>query len=185
MKIAVLVGSTRPGRKGSAVARWVHAHAQAHGGAEFELLELDDFALPLLSEPSIPAAAGPEYEVPETRTWSAAVDQYDGFVWITPEYNHSIPAAMKNALDLLGPEWAHKSVAFVSYGANEGVRAVEHWRAIVANVQMQATRAQLTFSTFTEWPDGTFTPDQRRAGELEVLLDQLLALTGAVRLLRV
>jgi NAD(P)H-dependent FMN reductase len=184
MRIAIIVGSTRPQRKGSGVAQWVHQRADKRDDAEFEVVEIDDYDLPLLAEPTVPAAAEREYEVPQTRDWSRTVDGFDGFVWVTPEYNHSVPAAMKNALDLLGPEWNDKAVSFVSYGANEGVRAVEHWRTIVANVLMQSTRAQLTFSTFTEWEDGEFAPADRREDELEAMLDELVELTGAMQALR-
>ncbi|MFL6159449.1 MAG: NADPH-dependent FMN reductase [Marmoricola sp.] len=184
MKIAILVGSTRPGRKGTEVARWILERASQRDDAEFEIVELADFDLPLLCEPTIPGAAKRDYATPQTRVWSAKVDEFDGFVWVTPEYNHGVPAAMKNALDVLYPEWNHKAVGFVSYGANEGVRAVEHWRGIVANVLMVATRGQLTFSTFSEWPDGVFTPSERREGELRNLLKQLVAMTGAVGTLR-
>lgn len=184
MKIAILVGSTRPGRKGSTVARWIHERAAQRTDAEFEIVELADFDLPLLSEAVVPAAANRQYETPQTRVWSAKVDEFDAFLWVTPEYNHGVPAAMKNALDVLAPEWAHKAVGFVSYGANDGVRAVEHWRAIVANVHLAAVRAQLAFSTFTEWPDGAFTPLERREGELSALLDQVVAMTGVVGKLR-
>ncbi|MFL6060436.1 MAG: NADPH-dependent FMN reductase [Marmoricola sp.] len=184
MKIAIIVGSTRPGRKGSTVAEWVRQRADKRDDAEFEVVEIDDFDLPLLAEETVPAAADREYEVPQTRAWSRKIDEFDGFVWVTPEYNHGVPAAMKNALDVLGPEWNNKSVAFVSYGANEGVRAVEQWRTIVANLMMQATRAQLTFSSFTEWVDGSFEPDDRREEELETMLDQLVELTRALAPLR-
>lgn len=184
MRIAIVVGSTRPGRKGSAVAQWVHERASRRDGVEFEVIELADFELPLLSEPVVPSQAKRDYQTPQTRAWSERIDPFDGYVWVTPEYNHGVPAAMKNALDVLYPEWNHKAVAFVSYGVNEGVRAVEHWRPVVANVMMADVRAQLTFSTFTEWPDGVFTPAERREGELETVLDQLIALTGAVRTLR-
>lgn len=185
MRIAIVVGSTRPGRKGSAVAHWVHERASRRDGAEFEVVELADFDLPLLAEAVVPSQAKRQYQTPQTRAWSERMDAFDGYLWVTPEYNHGVPAAMKNALDVLYPEWNHKAVAFVSYGVNEGIRAVEHWRTITANVLMADVRAQLSFSTFVEWPDGVFTPAERRAAELETVLDQLVALTGAVGSLRV
>jgi NAD(P)H-dependent FMN reductase len=189
MKIAIVVGSTRPGRKGSTVGRWVHDHALQRDDVpwkvEFDLLELESFDLPLLEEPTVPAAADREYETPQTRRWGEAVDSYDGFVFVTPEYNHGVPAAMKNALDVLGPEWAHKAVGFVSYGADGGVRAVEHWRTIVANVMMSDVRAQLSLLVFEDWKDGEFRPLARREAELDTMLDQLVAMTEAVRTLRI
>src|SRR3954451_13609930 len=155
MRIAIIVGSTRPGRKGTTVGRWVHDHAlqrdDVPGKVSFDLVELEDFDLPLLDEPTVPAAADREYETPQTRAWSEAVDRYDGFVFVTPEYNNGVPAALTNAVDVLGPEWARKAVAFVSYGTNGGVRAVEQWRTILANLKVADVRAQVTLMTFEEW----------------------------------
>jgi NAD(P)H-dependent FMN reductase len=188
MRIAVIVGSTRPGRNGTAVGRWVEETARERddvpGKVELDLLELEDFELPLLEEPTVPAAADREYATPETRAWSKAIDGYDGFVFVTPEYNHGVPAALKNAVDLLGPEWAKKAVAFVSYGANGGVRAVEHWRGVMANLRVADVRAQVALMTFDDWTDGEFRPLERRAEELHTMLDQLVDATEAVRTLR-
>ena len=188
MKIAIIVGSTRPGRKGSTVGRWVHDLAlqrdDVHWKVEFDLLELESFDLPLLSEPTVPAAADKEYDTPQTRRWSEAIDGYDGFVFVTPEYNHGVPAALKNAVDVLGPEWAHKAVGFVSYGADGGVRAVEQWRTVVANVMMTDVRAQVSLLVFEDWHEGEFRPLDRREGELNTMLDQLVDMTEAVRTLR-
>ncbi len=188
MRIAVIVGSTRPGRKGTTVGHWVNDHAQQRddvpGRVQFDLVELEDFDLPLLEEPTVPAAADREYETPQTRAWSEAVDRYDGFVFVTPEYNHGVPAALKNAVDVLGPEWAHKAVAFVSYGTNGGVRAVEQWRTILANLKVADVRAQVTLMTFEEWKDGEFRPRDIREEDLEATLDELVELTETVRTLR-
>ncbi|MEI2712335.1 MAG: NADPH-dependent FMN reductase [Nocardioides sp.] len=185
MKIAIIVGSTRPGRAGSAVGAWVKEQADARGGqATYDLLELADFELDLLNEPTVPGAANREYENPKTREWSKVIDSYDGFVFVTPEYNHGVPAALKNAVDVLYPEWNHKAITFVGYGAASGVRSVEHWRQIVANAMMQATRAQLELSVFTDFGENGFAPSERREGELKTALDQLEALTGAVKQLR-
>src|SRR4051812_18630457 len=188
MRIAIIVGSTRPGRKGTSVGRWVHDHAlqrdDVPSKASFDLVELEDFDLPLLQEATVPAAADREYETPQTRAWSEAIDGYDGFVFVTPEYNHGVPAALKNAVDLLGPEWAMKAVAFVSYGANGGVRAVEHWRGVMANLRVADVRAQVALMTFDDWKDGEFRPLDRRAEELQAMLDQLVEATEAVRAMR-
>jgi NAD(P)H-dependent FMN reductase len=188
MKIAVIVGSTRPGRRGTTVGHWVNDHAQQRddvpGIVQFDLVELEDFDLPLLDEPMVPAAADREYETPQTRAWSQAVDRYDGFVFVTPEYNHGVPAALKNAVDLLGPEWAHKTVAFVSYGTNGGVRAVEQWRTILANLKVSDVRAQVTLMTFDDWKGGEFRPLDRREEDLEATLDELVELTDAMRTVR-
>src|SRR3954451_10811475 len=189
MRIAIIIGSTRPGRKGTSVGRWVHDHAlqrdDVPSKASFDLVELEDFDLPLLERATVRAAADREYETPETRAWSEAIDGYDGFVFVTPEYNHGVPAALKNAVDVLGPEWAYKAVAFVSYGADGGVRAVEQWRTVVANVLMTAVRAQVPLLVFEDWKDGELRPLERRERELDTMLEQLVAMTEAVRSLRV
>ena len=142
MKIAILVGSTRPGRKGSSVGRWVYDAARDRDDAEFELLELEDFGLPLLDVPVDAGAANRSYERESTRVWSATVEGFDGFVWVTPEYNHGVPAAMKNAVDLLYPEWNNKVAGFVGYGFDGATRAVEQWRSILAAVVMFTTRSR-------------------------------------------
>lgn len=184
MKIAVLVGSTRPGRKGSAVGRWVLDAARARDDAEFELLELEDFALPLLDEPVDAGAANRDYERESTRVWSRTIDGYDGFVWVTPEYNHGVPAAMKNAVDLLYPEWNNKVAGFVGYGIDGATRAVEQWRSILAAVVMFTTRSQVALKNFADWRDDEFAPGERRAAQLERVLDQVVATTAAVQQLR-
>ena len=188
MRIAIIVGSTRPGRKGTVVGRWVDDLAQQRddvpGKVEFDLVELEDFDLPLLEEPTVPAAAEKEYEVPQTRAWSERIDECDGFVFVTPEYNHGVPAALKNAVDLLGPEWAHKAAAFVGYGVNGGVRAVEHWRTVMANLMVSDVRAQVALVEHEDWTDGEFRPLDQREKDLETTLDQLVEMTESVRAVR-
>ena len=177
MKIAVVVGSTRPGRVGLSVAEWVHEHAAKRSDADFELLDLKPFGLVLLEEETVPGAANRQYERAETRAWSEAVDRFDGFIWVSPEYNHGVPAALKNAFDVLYPEWNHKAFGIVGYGADCGVRATEHWRQIIANARGVVVRAQVSLSSFHDWTDGVFTPDQRRVKELTTVLDQVVQMT--------
>lgn len=180
MKIGIIVGSTRPGRLGSRVGAWVAEHAAQRGDAEFDLIEVADYELSLLSEPTVPGAANREYENANTRAWSATIDSYDGFVFVAPEYNHSVSAAMKNAFDVLYPEWANKTVAFVGYGAVGGVRAVEHWRGIVANASMFAARSQVAVNVMTDFPGGEFAPSERLLGDLTTMLDELVTLTSRI-----
>ena len=113
---------------------------------------------------SSPAPPTARYENEKTQRWSRVVDEFDGFVFVTPEYNHSVPAAMKNAFDVLGPEWQKKAVAFVAYGADGGVRAVEHWRSITANMSMPAARSQVSLSLFTDFGEHGFVPDRSARG---------------------
>lgn len=184
MKIGIVLGSTRPGRLGTAVAEWVAKQAAGRDGVTYEIVDVADHDLDLLGDPVVPGAANRRYESDRTQRWSAVVDDHDGFVFVTPEYNHSVPAAMKNAFDVLGPEWQRKSVAFVAYGADGGVRAVEHWRTITANMSMLAARSQVSLSLFTDFGEHGFVPTDRRDGELGGLFDELESLTRASLQLR-
>lgn len=183
MDIAIIIGSTRPGRIGEQVARWVLEQAQASKSADvatFELVDLKDYDLDLLNEPTVPGAANREYENPKTRRWSEKIDGFDGYVFVTPEYNHGVPGGFKNAFDSLGSEWARKPVAFVSYGADNGVRAVEHWRQIVANFHMVGVRQQVSLSRFSEFGDDGLALLDRRDGELDTLFDQLESMAATL-----
>src|SRR5258705_8968517 len=126
IKIAIIVGSTRPGRNGEAVAKWVYEAAKNRSDAEFELVDIKDFNLPLLDEP-VPPSLG-QYSMPHTKVWAAKIDGFDGYVFVTPEYNHGISGALKNAIDFLFAEWNNKAAGFVSYGGAGGARAVEQLR---------------------------------------------------------
>lgn len=180
MRIGIIVGSIRDGRSGAGVGSWVAEQATQRDDAQFELIDLKTFDVPLLTAATVPAAAKKQYESENVQRWSAAIDACDGFIFVTPEYNHGVPGAFKNAVDSLGSEWFGKTVGFVSYGADGGVRAVEQWRQIVANFQMLDVRAQVSLSLFTEFGSDGFTPLERRAGELAGLLDQLITLTAKV-----
>lgn len=184
MKIAIILGSTRPGRFGEQVAHWVFEQTKDRDDAEYELVDLLDYDLDLLGEATVPGAAKRQYENPRTRRWSEKIDEFDGYVFVTAEYNHGVPAALKNAFDVLYPEWGHKGAALVSYGADSGVRAVEHWRTILANAQMHVVRGQVSFSTMAEVEDGTFTPADRRAKEMRNVLAQVTKLSAATASLR-
>src|SRR5258705_77039 len=129
LRIAIIIGSTRPGRNGEAVGKWVYEIAQKRSGAEFELVDIKDFNLPLLDEPMPPIMG--QYSKPHTKAWAAKIGSFDGFVFITPEYNHGTSGALKNAIDFLFREWNDKAAGFVSYGGAGGARAVEQLRLAI------------------------------------------------------
>lgn len=185
LKIAVIIGSTRPGRLGESVAHWVAAEAAKRPDADYEVVDLAEFGLSLLGEPTIPGAANKQYENPQTQAWSKVIDSYDGYVFVTPEYNHGVPAALKNAFDVLGSEWSDKALGLVGYGAAGGVRAVEQWRVIAANLRLLAVRHQVSLSLFTDFGPEGFTPDPRNTDDLTETLDQLEQLARALRTVRV
>lgn len=182
MKIGIIIGSVRDGRVGENVATWVAEQAATRSEAEFEVIDLAALNVPILTAETLPAAAKKQYDSEAVTRWSAAVDACDGFVFVTPEYNHGVPGAFKNAVDSLGPEWTGKTVGFVSYGADAGVRSVEQWRQIIANFEMHDVRQQVSLRRFEEFgQDGSLQLSDRRDGELSTLFDQLVELTAKVR----
>ncbi len=183
LKIAIIVGSTRPGRNGATVARWVFDRAQKRNEAQFELVDIVDYHLPLLDEP-IPPSFG-QYIQPHTQAWSRKIAEFDGYVFVTPEYNHSTSGALKNAIDYLYSEWNNKAAGFVSYGSMSGARAVEQLRPVMAELQIGDVRAQVAFSLFTDFENfSEFKPDPRHEAEVDIMLDQVIAWAGALKSLR-
>src|SRR4051794_21005778 len=132
LKIGIITGSTRPNRKSLDVANWVLQIAGKRGDAEYELVDIKDYELPLFDETISPSMG--KYQQPHTQRWAAKIASLDAFVFVSPEYNHSIPAALKNAIDFLFAEWRNKAAGFVSYGSAGGARAVEHLRLVLAEV---------------------------------------------------
>ena len=181
VRIAVVLGSTRPGRRGEAVAHWVLERAQAREDAEFALLDLADFQLPHLDEP-LPPSAG-RYEFEHTKKWSDAVDDFDGFVFVTPEYNRSPSGVLKNALDYLYKEWNDKAAGIVSYGvAASGLRAAEALRLILGELQIADVRQSVGFSLVHDFENfTTFTPGPQHGAHLDTQLDQVVAWSTALR----
>ena len=182
-RIAVIVGSTRPGRNATAVAEWVLAHAKARKDAEYELVDIADFGLPLLDEP-LPPAMG-QYSKPHTKAWADKIAGFDGFVFVTPEYNHSTSGALKNAIDYLFREWNDKAAGFVGYGSTGGTRAVEHLRGIMGEIKVADVRAQVALSLFNDFENfSVFKPGPHQAAAVDAMLGDLIAWGGALQTMR-
>jgi NAD(P)H-dependent FMN reductase len=183
IKIAIIVGSTRPGRNGEAVANWVYELSKKRTDAEFELVDIADYNLPLYDEP-YPAMMH-QYTKEHTQKWAKKIDEFDGYIFVTPEYNYNIPGALKNAMDYLYTEWNNKAAGFVSYGSMGGARAVEHLRTVASALAMADVRAQVMFSTFTDFENmNKFKPDPRHEGELNAMLNQLISWSTALKTIR-
>jgi NAD(P)H-dependent FMN reductase len=183
MNIAIITGSTRPGRNNIAVARWAFEIAAKRRDAKFELVDIADYDLPMLDEP-VPPALG-RYSHSHTRRWAAKIASFDGYVFVTPEYNHGTSAALKNAIDYLYAEWTDKAAGFVSYGAAGGARAVEHLRLVMGNLSVADVTKQVMLSLFTDFESmSVFRPDARHEMELHAMLDQVVAWAGALKTLR-
>jgi NAD(P)H-dependent FMN reductase len=183
IRIAIIIGSTRPGRNGEAVAKWVYEIAQKRTDAEFELVDIKDFNLPLLDEP-VPPIMG-QYTQEHTKVWSAKIASFDAYVFVTPEYNHATSAALKNAIDFLYHEWVNKAAAFVGYGGAAGVRAVENLRLIMGEMQVADVRAQVGLSLFTDFENfSVFKPGPQQEQSVNSMLDQVIAWGGALKTMR-
>jgi NAD(P)H-dependent FMN reductase len=183
IRLAAVAGSVRPNRKSPSVTSWVLDVAREID-APIELVDLADVGLPLLDEP-LPAALSADYVHAHTHEWSALVSGFDGFVFVTPEYNHSIPAALKNALDFLYREWNTKAAGIVSYGGDGGLRAAEHLRLVSAGLQLATVPSQVALSLFDDFDgDGRFAPRTHHRERLLRLLDELIAWASALRDLR-
>ncbi|WP_275561246.1 NAD(P)H-dependent oxidoreductase [Streptomyces sp. 5-6(2022)] len=182
-KIAVILGSTRPGRNGEAVARWVFDIARQRTDAEYELVDVADYRLPLLDE-AVPPSLG-QYAQPHTRVWAEKIASFDGYVFVTPEYNHSTSGALKNAIDFLYAEWNNKAAGFVGYGSAGGTRAVEHLRLVMAELQVADVRAQVALSLFTDFENfSRFTPAEHQTEAVNTLLDQVVSWSNALATVR-
>jgi len=180
LKIAIVIGSTRPGRRSEPVAQWVLKLAKQRKDAEFEILDPSAFNLPVLDEPMPPSMR--QYTKDHTKAWSAAVSRFDAYVFITPEYNHGPAAALKNAIDFLYHEWVNKAAGFVSYGSTGGVRAVEQLRQVMAEIQIADVRGHVSLSLFTDFEKfTTFTPAAMHEPQLHVMLDQVVSWGTAMK----
>jgi NAD(P)H-dependent FMN reductase len=185
IRTGIIIGSTRPGRKGEQVAAWVQDLAAQHAGdrAVFDVLDLKDFALPLLDEP-VPALVAPGGN-PHTARWAERVGACDAYIFVTPEYNAGAPASLRNAVDYLFWEWARKAVAYVGYGVFGGASAVQELRAQAGKLQMADIGPQVALSLRDDFVDNAeFKPQEMRVQEVHRLVDELLAWSGALAPLR-
>jgi NAD(P)H-dependent FMN reductase len=184
-RIAIVVGSTRRGRRSELVAEWVARLAEKRDDAEFVVLDLAEWDLPMFDEENPPALGKPPQD-PRVKKWAATVHACDGFVFITPEYNHSMPGVLKNAIDQLFYQWHHKAAGFVSYGSAGGVRAVEQLRLVLAEVKVATVRSQVFLSMFTDFTisdpsePGEFTPGEQQEPALQGMLDEVIAWSNAL-----
>lgn len=137
-KIALIIGSTRQHRFADIPAAWMKAQADARGDMDVEVVDLRDFPMPLFDEPASNAYVPTSNAV--AIEWQKKIASYDGYIFVVAEYNHSVTAALKNALDYAAVEWARKPMAAIAYGSMGGARALEHLRGIAIEAQMVPVR---------------------------------------------
>ncbi|GAB3676972.1 NADPH-dependent FMN reductase [Salinisphaera aquimarina] len=173
LRIGIILGSTRPGRRGDQIAAWVMNVLHQRGDADYELVDLADHDLGNLDEPGNPNHQ--QYKHAHTREWSQLIESFDGYVFVVPEYNHSFPGALKNALDYVYREWNDKAAGIVSYGGwAAGVRAAEALRLVLAELQVATVRAQPAVQMIPSFASGVFVPADGLAATLGDMLDQLI-----------
>ena len=183
IKIAILTGSTRPGRQGEAVSRWVYEIASRRSDAQVELVELKDFPLPHFDEPMTPDQR--QYSQPHTKAWAALIERFDAYILVTPEYNHGPSGVLKNAIDYLYHEWTNKAAGFVGYGFTGGIRAIEHLRLVMGTLQVADVTAQVSLSFSSDFgPSGVFEPRPHQQASVNKMLDQVIAWGEALQTLR-
>lgn len=179
----MIIASSRPERVGPAVAEWMMEGTSDREGVAYHLVDLAQLSLPNLDKPE-PAASG-NYTHEHTRRWAETVSGYDGFVFVTPEYNRSIPGQLKNALDFLYSEWNDKAAGIVCYGSSGGLRAAEHLKSVLGELQIATVRAQVSISIYHDMQDfTTMAPRDYQAGNRAELLRQVERWTGALKTLR-
>ncbi|MCA2227631.1 NADPH-dependent FMN reductase [Nonomuraea aurantiaca] len=182
--LQVVIASTRPGRVGRVIGEWFYERAVAGGDFDVELIDLAEVGLPFLDEPNHPKLK--QYEHAHTKEWSAIVERGDAYVFVTPEYNHSFNAVLKNALDFLHQEWQHKAAGFVSYGGlSGGTRAVNSLRQVVSTLKMIPVVEAVNVPFVPQLlENGTFKPNDMMTASADALLAELAKLTSALRPMR-
>lgn len=183
--LKIIIASTRPGRKGPAVAAWVNELLQQHPSFETEILDLAVIGLPFLDEPEHPRLQ--KYTKEHTKRWSEKINAADAFIIVTCEYNFGYPAALKNALDFLYNEWNNKPVAFVSYGGvAAGTRSVQQLKQIVTALNMMPIAASVNIPFFTKHIDasGKFSGDETLTKSLNGMVAELEKWAAALPPLR-
>ncbi len=183
--LEIVIASTRPGRVGLPVARWVEERARAHGGFCVEMVDLAQVGLPLFDEPHHPRLR--RYEHEHTRAWSRTVERADAFVFVMPEYNYGFNAALKNAIDYLNLEWQYKPVGLASYGGvSAGTRAAQMIKQVVTTLKMYplAEAVSIPFVGQLVGDDGALVPNVVMDEAVTAMLDELVVMERALRPMR-
>ena len=183
--LRIIIGSTRPGRVGPAVAAWITQRAEEHGGFDVQVTDLAELNLPIFNEPNHPRLR--QYTHEHTKEWSALIEGSDAFVFVTPEYNYAFNAAVKNAIDYLYAEWHHKPAGIVSYGGvAAGTRATQMLKQVLTALKIMPVPEAVNIPFVREFLDegGRFKPNEAMEASATAMLDELLRWTESLRSLR-
>lgn len=182
-KIAIIIGSTRPGRQGKVIAQWIYEIAKQRSDTEFELVDIADYHLPLFDETESPFMGQPTKS--HTKVWAEKIAAFDGYIFVTPEYNKATSGSLKNAIDYLFYEWNNKACGFVGYGIAGGTVAVENLRTIMGELMVADVRTQVRISLFTDFTaQGEFKPADFQVGTLNTMFEQVISWSSALSALR-
>jgi NAD(P)H-dependent FMN reductase len=140
LNIKIILASVRDGRFGDKPAKWIFGHAKKVDGIKVELLDLKDYQLPIFTDATSPSHVIGKYGKKEVDAWAKKIAEADGFIVVTPEYNHGYPATLKNNIDSIYKEWNKKPISFVSYGSTGGARVVQQLREVAIELQMSPIR---------------------------------------------
>lgn len=185
LKIAILTGSTRDARVNLQVAEFVQKLASQNTEATFEIVDIKDYSLPHFNETTPPLMANRQYENPVVQKWSDVIDQYDGFIFVTPEYNKTITGALKDAIDHLSPEWNHKAAAIVSYGSSNGVTASYALRQILNALKLAVVAPTVGFNLYTDFESfTTFNPKDTSLVPFTPMVNDLVAWAKGLKTIR-
>ncbi|KKB75839.1 NADPH-dependent FMN reductase [Devosia soli] len=182
LKLKIIIGSTRPGRVGPTIAKWVEEAARTHGKFDVELVDLLELKLPLLDEAVHPAMQ--KYEHPHTKRWAKIVSEADAFIFVSPEYNFFAPASLVNAIQTLLKEWGYKAAGVVSYGGiSGGLRAAQTLRQLLGNVNVHALSQTVPVPMFSQFigEDGVFRANEAMTAGLNTQLEELHKWAGALK----
>lgn len=185
LNLHVIAASARPGRGGWSVAQWFHGVAEADKRFSTTLVDLAAIGLPMLDEPNHPRLR--QYLHDHTKRWSSLVEAADAYVFVTPEYNYSFPASLKNAIDYLHGEWMDKPVGFVSYGGvSGGLRCVQHLKNVTGALSMVALNEAVVIPFYAQQrdEDGHFTANPIQVDAAGAMLDALDRMGLALKRLR-
>lgn len=187
MKIQVIIGSTREERFGDKPAHWIFQETKKKEGLEAELLDLRDYPLPFFNDPVSPSKANGQYANSAVQNWANKIKMGDGYIIVTPEYNHGYPAVLKNALDSIFIEWAKKPVGFVAYGGAGGARSVEQLRQVAVELEMAPIRkaihipGQVYLAVKNQTESDKSDPYETLKPQVDAFFEQLIWWTKALK----
>jgi len=184
LKIGVIIGSTRDDRVSPQVAEWVMSFTEGRDDAAFELIDIKDYDFPEFNNQP-PGMLNREYGNDEVTRWSQKIDELDGFIFVTPEYNKIITPSLSNAIDQIGPEWGNKAASSVSYGSTLGVAATFSLRQTLSNLGVAITPSFGALSLFADFDNMTeFNPGEYHNESIEATIDSVVSWAGAMKTLR-